>query len=63
MDLIDKIQFSFCAYDFTESGSLGSEEISLLLRSAVKGLSKVTNTNEVSNMEIDRITELIFDFN
>eukprot|EP01036_Dinobryon_divergens_P004657 gene4657-6170_t len=43
MDTIDKVQFCFSGYDFTESGSLGNEEIALLLRSTVKGLAKANH--------------------
>jgi Ca2+-binding EF-hand superfamily protein len=41
MDLADKLQFAFTSYDFDYSGMLSKEEVSLLLRSAVKGLCKV----------------------
>ena len=41
MDIVDKLQFVFSSYDFDYSGMLSKEEVSLLLRSAVKGLSKV----------------------
>lgn len=41
MDIVDKLQFAFSTYDFDYSGMLSREEVSLLLRSAVKGLCKV----------------------
>ena len=41
MDVVDKLQFTFSTYDFDYSGMLSKEEISLLLRSAAKGLCKV----------------------
>lgn len=42
MDVVDKLQFAFSIYDFDYSGMLSKEEVSLLVRSSVKGLCKVS---------------------
>ena len=59
MDAIDKIQFAFSAYDFEQTGKLGQEEVSLLLRSTTKGLCKISSSTEPAVEEVDKVTELM----
>ena len=64
MDTVDKLFFVFNAYDFNSSGSLCYDELSLLLRSAVKGLQKVCPDVPVFNLatsvEVEAYADLIF---
>ena len=64
MDTVDKLFFVFNAYDFNSSGSLCYDELSLLLRSAVKGLQKVcpdvTVFNLATSVEVEAYADLIF---
>lgn len=64
MDTVDKLYFVFNAYDFNSSNSLCYDELSLLLRSSVKGLQKACPDYEVFNsttgIEVDAYAELIF---
>lgn len=64
MDTIDKIHFAFCAYDFDNAGSLSFDEATLLLRSVVQGLCKVSPSNVIftspSATEVERFTGLVF---
>eukprot|EP00600_Ochromonadales_sp_CCMP1393_P002263 CAMPEP_0174977188 /NCGR_PEP_ID=MMETSP0004_2-20121128/13465_1 /TAXON_ID=420556 /ORGANISM="Ochromonas sp., Strain CCMP1393" /LENGTH=2877 /DNA_ID=CAMNT_0016228333 /DNA_START=290 /DNA_END=8924 /DNA_ORIENTATION=- len=66
MDTIDKIHFAFTAHDFDNAGSLSFDEANLLLRSVVKGMSKVSPHCVVftapTNAEIEKFTSLVFEF-
>jgi len=46
MDSIDKLYFVFNAYDFDSVGSLSYDEVTLLLRSVIKGLAKMSPSSE-----------------
>jgi len=64
MDTVDKLYFAFNAYDFNSTKSLCYDELSLLLRSAVKGLKKACPEYEVfgltTSIEVESYTDLIF---
>lgn len=64
MDTIDKIYFAFSAYDFDNAGSLSFDELTLLLRSVVKGLSKVspssTTFTSSGPLDAEKYTSLLF---
>jgi hypothetical protein len=66
MDTIDKIHFAFCAYDFDNAGSLSFDEATLLLRSVVQGLGKVSPSNVIftspTPAEVERFTGLVFQY-
>ena len=49
MDSIDKLYFVFNAYDFDSVGSLSYDEVTLLLRSVIKGLAKMSPSSETFN--------------
>jgi hypothetical protein len=64
MDTVDKLFFVFNAYDFNSIGSLCYDELSLLLRSAVKGLQKACPDAPVfslaTGVEVEAYADLIF---
>lgn len=60
MDLIEKLLFCFSLYDFDHSGELSTDEVSLLLRTAVFGLKKVCKIIPPSPEELENTTKLIF---
>ena len=64
MDTVDKLFFVFNAYDFNSIGSLCHDELSLLLRSAVKGLQKACPDAPVfslaTGVEVEAYADLIF---
>lgn len=64
MDTIDKIYFAFSAYDFDNAGSLSFDEATLLLRSVVQGLGKVSPSNSTFTSptfgEVEKFTALVF---
>ena len=63
MDTTDKIYFAFSAYDFDNAGSLSFDEATLLLRSVVQGLGKVSPSNVIftspSSKEVEQFTALV----
>ena len=64
MDTVDKIYFAFSAYDFDNAGSLSFDEATLLLRSVVQGLGKVSPANLIftspKGAEIEKFASLVF---
>lgn len=64
MDAIDKVNFTFSAYDFDSRGQLNSDEANLLFRSAAKGLLKASpTTNEFVAVQLshaEQFAELLF---
>jgi WD40 repeat protein/Ca2+-binding EF-hand superfamily protein len=67
MDGIDKINFTFGAYDFDSRGKLNNDEANLLFRSAAKGLLKASPTTSefaaVHLKDAERFADLLFEAN
>eukprot|EP01034_Spumella_vulgaris_P026913 gene26913-33561_t len=66
MDSIEKIYFAFNAYDFDSISSLSYDEVTILIRSIVKGLGKISPTSQVftspTALDIDRYSTLLFEY-
>ncbi len=63
MDLIEKLQFVFCAYDFDNRGSISYDETALLIRSVASGCSKSFPTAPVFNLApgvVENYAHLVF---
>ena len=64
MDAIEKVYFAFNAFDFDSRGSLSNDEANLLFRSIIKGLKKITSTNETLNavtaQDAEKFADLVF---
>ncbi len=65
MDVIDKINFAFAAYDFSGKGSLTPDELTLLLKTVGKGLAKICPSNPIltktTDAQINEYRKLIFE--
>ena len=65
MDVIDKINFAFAAYDFSGKGSLTPDELTLLLKTVGKGLAKICTCNPIltktSDDQINEYRKLMFE--
>lgn len=60
MNIIEKVQFIFDLYDFGECGALVLDELTLLLKSTVIGLTKISGDTPPSFTEFEKLAKIVF---